>query len=260
MLYYTHVYPYVNDYVWLNLIFAFILLPYWYFLLRSHFQPPGYYQGPIIDRNIISDNIQSTLTVSNFCVTCLHQKPIRSKHCIICNRCCLRFDHHCPWVDNCLGTPANQHGSHYYFVCFLSISNFMHFIMETFMFICVYRLADRPAMYSLYYLFWFLYHNHAFILCLVLYNGLHHFWEFLLLNDQLRCMFKEMTINEWATRKRCKYLTKLPDGDYSSAYDKGFWRNISKFTSGTGSDVNFEIPGAKLNNQTRKSVTGIVAV
>lgn len=48
------------------------------------------------------------------CVTCRARRKMRSHHCKECGRCVDRMDHHCPWIDNCVGL-GNQRA----FYCFV---------------------------------------------------------------------------------------------------------------------------------------------
>lgn len=49
------------------------------------------------------------------CGRCDAYKPPRSHHCRICGRCIVRMDHHCPWMNNCIGARNQKH-----FILFLT--------------------------------------------------------------------------------------------------------------------------------------------
>ncbi len=53
------------------------------------------------------------------CKTCEYWKPLRSKHCKYCKGCQLEFDHHCPWITNCVG--YKNHRSFYLFLAYMSV-------------------------------------------------------------------------------------------------------------------------------------------
>ncbi|XP_074594488.1 palmitoyltransferase ZDHHC16 isoform X2 [Brevipalpus obovatus] len=83
----------LGNYILINVVF------HYYMALKTS---PGY---PPQDR-ILFD-------VVSICKKCFIPKPPRAHHCSVCNRCILKMDHHCPWLDNCIG-----HYNHRFFFQF----------------------------------------------------------------------------------------------------------------------------------------------
>lgn len=74
------------------------------------------------------------------CVVCRARKRMRSHHCKECGRCVDRLDHHCPWIDNCVGL-ENQR-SFYCFILML-LSTILYFYYVIVLYACE---AVLPAM------------------------------------------------------------------------------------------------------------------
>ncbi|THU47642.1 hypothetical protein C4D60_Mb09t17760 [Musa balbisiana] len=157
-----------------------------------------------------------------YCKICKIYRPPRSCHCVVCDNCVDRFDHHCPWIGQCIGL----RNSRYYLMFILSALVFFSYIFA-FSWLRIRRnwsktrsglfrmLGDAPETFLL-ALFSFM--------AIWLVGGFFIFHAYLIaLNQTARENFKQL-------------YAKTPN-----PYDKGILRNIKEalFTRLPPSKVNF---------------------
>jgi len=209
----ARVLPHTQDRPSLNLFFILFSLICVYNFVRSITLDPGYIplpRSPLDRKTVIQGLVErSQFDGMNFCITCENRKPLRSKHCKICQRCIGKFDHHCPWVWNCVGV-----GNHRQFLAFvgtliLGISLFD--ILAFIYFSSAPELAaidprNLPASCSISTTFCRLAAYDTFTLSIAIWATLQLVWTLMLMVSQLWTVSRQMTTFELSNVNRFGYM------------------------------------------------------
>ncbi|URD92010.1 DHHC palmitoyltransferase [Musa troglodytarum] len=169
---------------------------------------------------------------SQLCATCKIVRPVRAKHCSTCDRCVEQFDHHCPWVSNCIG---KRNKWDFFMFLILEVSAMIITGLVT-----ITRIVKDPSPPS--FGGW-LSHNaseHPGAISFLIMDFFLFFGVAVLTAVQASQISRNITTNEMANAMRYSYL-RGPGGRFRNPYDHGIRKNCSDFfIKGYNEDV--ELP------------------
>jgi len=158
-----------------------------------------------------------TKEIPNFCTTCMVRKPLRSKHCKTCHRCVARFDHHCGWLNNCVGT--NNIGL--FLVC-LTMVILNHAMFSRFCLISLSLIPNAPLSWvPLNVSIPFYYKESPLIFVLFFFHFLNLIWQFWLVYGLYTSIRNDITTNEYINKARYSYLKHPTTGNLYSPWSRG---------------------------------------
>ena len=105
--------PYINNNL-LNCFYIFFAVGLFIITTYMIFSDPGI----LISNYYLSwlEIVNNKIDVNELCPYCKVNKSKYTKHCHICCHCIENFDHHCQWINNCVGEKNST-----MFVCFLLV-------------------------------------------------------------------------------------------------------------------------------------------
>jgi hypothetical protein len=107
--------------IYVNIFLEAVMLVFWGI---SSFTNPGYISKP---PQVNFLKLLQLIDPVQICPDCQIVRTPRSRHCGACNHCVERFDHHCPWINNCVGT--RNHWAFMIFLITMGLSIAFNFVL-----------------------------------------------------------------------------------------------------------------------------------
>mmetsp|Transcript_2506 Transcript_2506/g.3686 ORF Transcript_2506/g.3686 Transcript_2506/m.3686 type:complete len:331 (-) Transcript_2506:183-1175(-) len=200
----------VGVYNWFNIVlFCFLS----FMAMWCHFNTMVTDPGSVPhSARVISNDSRADDTIT-MCAKCDSFKPPRAHHCRVCGRCIVRMDHHCPWVNNCIG--ALNQKMFILFLVYIQCLSVYGFVLCTYYFI-VCDLTDRICIESTSY-------SVAFVPSLLVMSLGSGMFTLAMLFNQTTSVIKGLGTVDRIQRRRKKLVGKYEISREESAFR---WKRI----------------------------------
>ncbi|OMJ74424.1 hypothetical protein SteCoe_26640 [Stentor coeruleus] len=166
-------------------------IPLCLFLFIVFLSVSSHMMAMLSDPGIIKSQDTPLLSSGIPCRVCNVIKPPRSHHCNTCEKCITNMDHHCPWINNCVGFRNRKH-----FILFL-IYTFMTTLWAIATFLQKYLFCQSESCASSKNSFEILFCMLGGFLCLFF-----NLFTIFSLSEQIRVIrFNTSDIDTWQCRK-----------------------------------------------------------
>lgn len=215
--------PHVNIWATIAMLISSILL--WYNFLKVWKGDPGIVSNTQEEkyRIIIEEAERRGFDARSFCSSCLVHKPLRSKHCGVCDRCIAKHDHHCPWVSNCIGDKNHKQFIGYLLMLLVMIFFMIYGATQFFQSAC-----SIPASSGFFGTIIASSQCDSWVMWITFNCILHAIWVFLLLGCQTyQIVLLGMTTNERLNHWRYQHFHQ--GGVSRSPFHRGYFQNLVDF-------------------------------
>lgn len=180
--------------------------------LQKNFQIPQEYYNTITlpAPQTIRGDIEARVELK-YCTSCRIWRPPRASHCSTCEACISTHDHHCIWVNNCIGQKNYR-----YFLLFLISAIFSSIFLITNSSIHIYHHRNRPSKVPV-------------TILLLIYGGLALIYPLILLTYHILMTGRQQTTREFLRQAHSKnpVFTKIHRIEHNP-FDRGnFMANMA---------------------------------
>lgn len=172
-------------------------------------------------QNIVSLVESKLPSPTKLCLTCLHKRPLRAKHCAETNTCIAKFDHYCPFVNNAVGA-----GNHHYFLGFLLFAVVSIGMALTANWRYLARQDDVLWTSGVFSWAWSVVHFHPVLFCASVLDAIHIAWIGYMLLFHVYLALAALTTNE-----------VVKGENLERAYSRGVLLNVVDFLHLPGEKV-----------------------